>query len=305
MSTAVFDALRGAPRPLPHLGRLPLPRSDDFQITLWVLQELGYRPIEGVAAEWECERSVVELRGQLEAAQEAELRDECAGFEAVDGPALSAWMEEHGTLEHMREFVAHRAPYQLKEADPHSFAIPRLAAGRAKSALLKIQLDEYGNGELGESHQELFTETMDALGVALDIDTIPAVTLRTNTVLNMFGGQRRLLPALLGHLAVFETTSVEPMARYAQTLRVLLPSDEGTRAARFYDVHVAADAFHGRIAMDEMVAGFIEQYPEEAADVAFGGLAVTLVESELTRHLIACWESGRSSLRTDSFAQAA
>lgn len=318
LSAAVFAQLRGAPRPLPHVGRLPLPRSDDFQITLWVLQELGFRPIEGVAAAWECERSIVELRRELEAAQEAELRDECfapdlddvgrfiEGLASSDeGPSLSHWMEQHGALDNMREFVAHRAPYQLKEADPHSFAIPRLAAGRAKSALLKIQMDEYGNTEAGESHQELYAETMDALDTALDLDEIPAVTLRTNTVLNAFAAQRRLLGALIGHLAVFEVTSVEPMARYAATLRRLLPGEEGTRAARFYDVHVAADGFHGRIAIEDMVDGFVAQYPDEAADLVFGALAVSLVEAEFARHLIACWEAGGSSLQPRDAAQAA
>lgn len=318
LSAAVFTQLRGAPRPLPHIGRLPLPRSDDFQITLWVLQELGFRPIQGVASEWECERSVVELRRELEAAQEAELREECFRPAADDvaefivgiatsgeGPSLSRWVEQRGTLENIREFVRHRAPYQLKEADPHSFAIPRLAAGHAKSALLKIQMDEYGNTELGESHQELFAATMDALDVAFDVDDIPAVTLRTNTVLNAFAAQRRLLAALIGHLAIFEITSVEPMARYAATLRRLLRGDDGTRAARFYDVHVAADGFHGRIAIDEMVNGFVEQYPDETADLVFGALAVSLVDREFARHLIDCWEAGRSSLRPAVDVQAA
>ena len=45
----------------------------------------------------------------------------------------------------MREFAVHRSGYQLKEADPHSWAIPRLS-GRAKSALIEIQYDEYGQG---------------------------------------------------------------------------------------------------------------------------------------------------------------
>ena len=39
----------------------------------------------------------------------------------------------------------HRSAYQLKEADPHSWAIPRLR-GRPKAALVEIQADEYGGG---------------------------------------------------------------------------------------------------------------------------------------------------------------
>ncbi|MDP1795190.1 MAG: iron-containing redox enzyme family protein, partial [Acidimicrobiales bacterium] len=313
-----FAALRAAPHPLAELPDIPSPRSDDFQIALWALQEMSFRPLDSVHRGWENESSLAELRRRLEQCQEAELRAElfqpASGnvietLEALatggDGPSLSQWMEDNGALVHMREFVLHRAPYQLKEADAHSFAIPRLPAGRAKSALLKIQLDEYGDTESGESHQELFAATMDAVGVALDIDTIPAVTLRTNTVLNTLGTQRRLLGALLGHLAVFELTSVTPMSRYATTLRRLLPTAAANDAARFFDVHVSADAFHGRIAIEEMIDGFLELYPDEADDVVFGAAAVTAVEGEFSRHLLQSWDAELSSLRNAEPTRAA
>lgn len=45
----------------------------------------------------------------------------------------------------------HRSAYQLKEADPHSFALPRVPAGRAKAAFVEIQADEYGGGVPGAS----------------------------------------------------------------------------------------------------------------------------------------------------------
>ena len=312
LSSSVFDALRGAPHSLTFADELPPTRTDDFQVTLWTLQELRLRTIEGVRPGWEDEPSVTALRASLEAAQETELRDELFQpdtapsdvpaavaelVQADEGPSLSRWMEREGELEHMREFVAHRAAYQLKEADPHSFAIPRLDAGRAKSALLKIQLDEYGNAEPGQSHAELFAVTMRALDVTFDIDVLPAVTLRTNTVLNTFAGKRRLLGACVGHLAVFEMTSVEPMARYAAALRRILPAESATTAARFYDVHVAADGFHQELALDEMVSGFVEQYPHEAGEVLFGAKAVMAVERDLTTHLLDTWSAGKSSLR--------
>jgi hypothetical protein len=312
LSSAVFDALRGAPEVLQYSEPLPAPRSDDFQVTLWVLQELRMRTIDGVRADWEDEPSLAALRSTLAGAQETELRrelvppamaaDDIPGAIADlvhgdEGPSLSEWMEANGELTHMREFVAHRAAYQLKEADPHSFAIPRLEAGRAQSALLKIQFDEYGAAEPGQSHAELFANTMGALDVAFDLDVLPAVTLRTNTVLNTFAAKRRLLGACLGHLAVFEMTSVEPMARYAATLRRLLPPDEATTAARFFDVHVAADGFHQELALDEMVTGFAAQYPDEASELLFGAMAVMAVERELTVHLLEAWTQGKSSLR--------
>src|SRR5690606_18279368 len=62
---------------------------------------------------------------------------------ADDAPSLSRWIERRASLAQFREFVVHRSLYQLKEADPHSWAIPRLT-GAAKSALLEVQSDEYG-----------------------------------------------------------------------------------------------------------------------------------------------------------------
>ncbi len=41
---------------------------------------------------------------------------------------------DHGTADQFREFIVHRSAYQLKEADPHSWAIPRLWGG-PKAAL--------------------------------------------------------------------------------------------------------------------------------------------------------------------------
>ena len=164
------------------------------------------------------------------------------------------WREQ-GTIDHLREFVVHRAAYQLQEADPHSFAIPRLATGISKTALLELQLDEYGGHEPTEAHAALFATTMGPSGWSRGRTSarLPAATLMTNTFLNRLGRSRRLVGACLGHLAVFEMTSVEPMARYAAAVRRLVPGQAGTDAARFYDVHVAADAHHARLAIERLV----------------------------------------------------
>lgn len=73
-----------------------------------------------------------------------------------------------------------RSIYTLREADAHSWAIPRLT-GRAKAALMEIQADEYGGGDVDRMHQELFTRTL--LHAGLDathgayVDRVPAITL--------------------------------------------------------------------------------------------------------------------------------
>ena len=74
---------------------------------------------------------------------------------ADDGPPLAATLQRRADLAQFREFVAHRSVYHLREADPHSWALPRLG-GPAKAALVEIQTDEYGNGRLERMHAELF-----------------------------------------------------------------------------------------------------------------------------------------------------
>jgi hypothetical protein len=316
LTERLFRSLRRAPGPLPQVP-LGDPLDDDAQLALFVLQELTYRPVDGVDDAWEDEPSLLVLRRELEGRLEAVLRAEVpvpavddpaavpealvAVIAGADGPSLSSWMLDHGTVEHLCEFAVHRAPYQLKEADPHSTAISRLPAGEAKAALLEIQVDEYGP-EPAEAHAVLFAETMTALGLdpsgGPDLDRVPASTLLTNTTLGLLASSRRLLPALVGHLAVFEMCSVEPMARYAAAVRRAIPGSAGTRAARFYDVHVVADGRHEVIALDRLVRSFAVEHPAAGRDVLFGGAVLMHVERLMAEHLLACWSRGWTSLRT-------
>ena len=110
---------------------------------------------------WEWHPDLVRLTADLEGRYEAALRADVGLLPAVtpgpiatglrqlldaaDGPSLSSFLESHGTLDQLREFAIHRSAYQRKEADPHTWALPRLS-GRAKAAIIEIQSDEYGNG---------------------------------------------------------------------------------------------------------------------------------------------------------------
>jgi hypothetical protein len=284
--------------------------DDDLHLALWCCYELHYHGFDGVpdGAEWD--PAVLAFRTVLEAAFEAALRDEHRAdslpadpslalrvIATWAGPPLAATLAERGTLEHLAEFAVHRSIYQLKEADPHTWAIPRLA-GRARTALLEIQVDEYGRGRPGEAHAELFASAMAELGLvpefAAYIDRVPGETLATDNLVSMFGLQRRLRGALVGHLALFEVTSVRPMARYLAAARRLggLPA-----TARFYEAHVDADAHHGELALRDLVVELVADQPELAPEVVFGAAALARVEARFARRVLRCWDRGESSLR--------
>ena len=312
VSERVLDALS---RPV-HRVR-PLPRDafvdeEDLQLTLYCCYELHYRGLTGVEAEWEWEPSLLELRRELERRFEARLRERIprpapvapADMDVVlreidaadDGPSLSRHLKRNGTLEEFREFVIHRSAYQLKEADPHSWALPRLHGG-PKAAMVEIQADEYGGGDPGRIHAEMFARAMEALGLdsayGAYLDSIPAVTLATVNLMSMLGLHRRLRGAVVGHLALFEMTSSLPNGRYADGLRRL---GCGSQATAFFDEHVVADAVHESVAAVDLAGGLARQQPELIPDILWGATALRELEADFGRHLMDAWKSGRSSL---------
>lgn len=286
----------------------------DFQRSLYLLHELHFRGFEGAHPDAEWHPSVVgwwhRLAGRFEAALRAEVEvpvevDGSAGdaidrcIADFDGPSLSQYVLDHASPDVLREFAVHRSAYQLKEADPHTFALPRLG-GAAKAAFVEIQMDEYGEGVPGRAHAELFAETMRGLDLdptyGLHVERLPATTLATSNLITHLALHRRLLPALLGHLALFEMTSVTPMGRYADAMRAIGASD---RACEFYDVHVVADEHHGPLAKSQLVDAYVEEHPEHAALAVWGAEITMAVERRFAEQLIGSWSSGRSSLLPD------
>jgi hypothetical protein len=307
VTALLLGALAGPVRPL---QATPAPSDDeDLQLALYLSYELHYRGLPGVDERWEWEPSLLGLRGGLERRFEAALRREVPmpaasgamdldlrAIEAADdAPSLSKHLERDGTLEQFLEFLVHRSAYQLKEADPHSWALPRLSGG-PKAALAEIQADEYGGGDPRRIHAQLFADAMDALGLdsryGAYIDRIPAVTLATVNLMSMFGLNRRLRGAIVGHLALFEMTSSVPNGRYANGLRRLgVPEATG-----FFHEHVVADAVHENVAAVDLAGGLARQDPRLEPDILWGAAALIELEGRFARHLLDSWEAGTSSL---------
>ena len=316
LSEWLLETLRGSPGEVghPEVGSERPVTDEDLQLALYCLYELHYRGLPGVDERWEWSPSLLGFRCALEREFEGELaalagpaaeapdpdRSDVA-LRAIadsdDGPSLSLYLGRDGTVEQLLEFLVHRSAYQLKEADPHSWAIPRLD-GPAKAALVEVQADEYGGGRPERVHARLFADSMEAVGLdpayGAYIDHIPAVTLATVNLMSLCGLHRRLRGAIVGHLALFEMTSSIPNRRYGDALRRL---GYGEAATAFFDEHVEADAVHENIAAVDLAGGLMRQEPGVAADVLFGARALAALDRLWADHLLGCWERGESSLR--------
>jgi hypothetical protein len=317
VSEALLAALARPVHPLsapcPPAPADPL-ADEDLQLALYCCYELHYRGLPGVADQWEWEPTLLALRRDLEACFESALAAAVprppaparaedmdlalrAIAEADDAPSVSKYMDRHATLEQLLEFIAHRSAYQLKEADPHSWALPRMYGG-PKGALVQIQADEYGNGDPDRIHAKLFADTMQELGLDATygayVDNLPGHTLATVNLMSFFGLHRRWRGAIIGHLALFEMESSVPNRRYASGLRRL---GHGPRATEFFDEHVTADAIHEAVAAVDLAGGLARQQPELTSDILWGAATLAELDGRWARRMLGAWEDGVSSLR--------
>ena len=313
-TAALYNLLAAGGEPDPSLPASDVDNilhDNDLQMALYLCYELHYSDIEGVDDRMEWSPLVLMFRAALEEQFERAVRAAVPARETTpasvgeelqrlvredQGPPVSRQAEIQATGEQLREHVIHRSAYQLKEADPHSWAIPRLT-GAPKSALVEIQSDEYGGGRPARMHAALFAKTMRGLGLdptyGAYLDLLPGITLATVNLMSWFGLHRRLRGAVAGHLAVFEMTSSVPNRRYGNALRRL---GYGPEVTDFYDEHVEADAVHESIAAWDLGDGLARSEPELAVDVIFGAEALLALEARWGAHLLDSWASDHTSL---------
>jgi hypothetical protein len=309
LSAAVLARLRGGDLVRPAEVGGADPYGEDLQLALYVSYELHYRGFAGVSDDLEWDPELIRLRRELEDVFLAALRRDVPGgddlpgtvdpllVEDLDAEGVSHHLRRRGQAWQVREYVAMRSLYHLKEADPQAWVIPRLE-GEAKAALVSVEHDEYGAGRGDRMHAQLFADMMreldlsDAYGRYLD--AAPAEVLAEVNLMSMLGLRRSLRGALVGQFALVEMTSSpgsERLVRAAERLGL------GPATAGFYAEHVEADAAHEQVVRHGIIAPLVRADPSMAADVVFGIQAALLLDERLSRRIMACWSQDRSALR--------
>ena len=277
---------------------------DDSALTLWALHELSYGGFEDVPDRAEQDPTVLVVRARLEHELESQLRARWtqdapapadvadalfALVAADDGPSLAAHVHRRADRGQVLELLRQRSVYHLKEADPASWVIPRLPV-RAKAGLVELQFDEYGGGNPNRLHAHLFARGLDAAGMRPDygayVDDAMTEVLDMNNAVSMFGMQRRLRGAAMGHLAAFEATSSLPSRRMVQGLeRLEFPEP----MIRYYSEHVEADAVHEHLAARQICGTLALDEPDQAGEILFGAFTALDLEARFATALLDSW----------------
>jgi hypothetical protein len=259
----------------------------------WNPSLLGWR----ASLERVFEEDLIRTVGRMPAASPDGIPELLAVMAADEsGPSMSRFLKFSAGRREYAEFLIHRSAYHLKEADPHSWGIPRIEGG-PKAALVQIQADEYGSGDSDWMHSALFARAMEGLGLdptyGAYLDRIPGVTLATVNLMSFFGLHRRWRGALVGHLAGFEMTSSVPNGRYAAGLRRL---GFGPPTTTFFDEHVEADAVHEQLAAHALAGALARQEPALAESIIFGARALAVTDARWASHVLEAWGRGDTSL---------
>lgn len=310
LSAAVLAVLTGAggAEVSPDVLEGADPYGDDLQLALYTCYELHYRGFAGVDDDLEWDPALLALRRELESVFLAALRRDVRGgddvaaevgalvVEDVDADGVSHRLRRDGQLWQLREYVALRSIYHLKEADPQAWVIPRLE-GAAKAGLVSVEHDEYGAGRSELMHAQLFADMMreldlsDAYGWYLD--AAPAAVLAEVNLMSLCGLHRALRGALVGQFASVELTSSPGSDRLVRAATRL---GCGPATVRFYAEHVEADAVHEQVVRTGIIAPLVREDPAMAADVVFGLQASALLDERLSAHILQSWSAGTSCL---------
>ncbi|MER5221649.1 iron-containing redox enzyme family protein [Streptomyces flaveus] len=314
LSSAVLSTLvrqpPGDPLPLHEVAQSD-PYGEDLQLALYACYELHYRGFGGVDPGWEWDPELLRLRVAMESVFHEALRGDVAGGDSPDDldceldallaeprepRGVSQYLKRYGTREQLREYFAHRSAYQLKEADPQAWVIPRLE-GPAKAALVAVEYDEFGGGRAERVHARLFADLMAEAGLdptyGRYVDATPAVTLATVNLMSYLGLHRAQRAALVGHFAAAEITTAPAARRMVDAIDRL---GAGPACRFFYSEHVEADAVHEQVLRRDVIGGLLDAEPALLGDVVFGIQATGLLDDRMERHLLDCWREGRTSL---------
>ncbi len=290
--------------------------DEDLQVLLFCLYELHYSGVENVDDLWEWDPGILHVRSIIEAAFETRLRSvatvperppataaavSAALFQLTGrnpAPTIARFVARHANDDQLRELLMQRSISTLREADPHSWAIPRLN-GAPKAALVEVQFDEYGSGRPGRMRSELFARSMRGLGLddsyGAYVNEVSAVVLASVNMMSLFGLHRRLRGAIIGHLAAFEMTSSVPNRFLGNGFRRRGYDPDVTW---YFDEHGEADAVHEQVAGRDLAGGLAEQDPSLVSDIMFGAAACLEMDRLIADHLLTAWKAHETSLRS-------
>jgi hypothetical protein len=243
------------------------------------------------------ERRRIDLAPPADASLEQWMEDLALRTELPGDVPIGRFINEQIEYDQLREIVAQRSLFFLREPDPWIYAVPTLT-GPAKAGLIDLLLDEYGWGKLDRMHSSIYAVLMERLELNTEVDHYERHTswqyLATLNYQWMVALDTAFSRRLLGVVYLTEADSPLAMTNYLAAWDRLGVTDE--LITEFYDLHVHADENHRDVALKEVVMPVCAAEPGAAIEIAYGIVDGRTLEAEFGEHLLTRFERGESSL---------
>lgn len=258
-------------RILYHINRLNLFWYDDLRHyrneRSYYLHQLRDH-IESVWQSWELGQLDIENLRQLDVKQALIERGE-----ADLNPPLTEnkqYLRQQMTVEGYRHLLAIASLDGLVEASRLSRILGG-ASNEVQATLIRVLLEEYGNGRFARKHSTFFAKMMAELGLNTQpeayFNLVPWEVLASINHNFLLTECKRHFLRYNGGLTYFEIVGPSIYQDYMAAAERLRLSDT---AMGYWELHIREDERHGQWMLEDVALPLAEQYPEDAWELILG-----------------------------------
>ncbi|MFB2921386.1 iron-containing redox enzyme family protein [Aerosakkonema funiforme] len=224
--------------------------------------------IEEVWQEWEISQIDVEALQKLDTTQALIER----GERDLDPPLSedARYIREEMTEAGYRHLLAIASFDGLVEASRLSRILGG-AANEVQCTLVRVLLEEYGNGRLSRKHSTFFAQMLAEFGMNTEpegyFDIVPWEVLASINHNFLLTECKRYFLRYNGGLTYFEIVGPSIYKNYLTAAQRLKLSDA---AMGYWELHIREDERHGRWMLDDVALPLVDMYPDEAWQIVLG-----------------------------------
>lgn len=224
--------------------------------------------IEEVWQQWEISQIDVEALQKLDVKQALIER----GERDLDPPLSdeARYIKEKMTEAGYRHLLAIASFDGLVEAS-HLSRILGGVANQVQCTLVRVLLEEYGNGRLARKHSTFFAQMLAEFGMNTEpegyFDLVPWEVLASINHSFLLTECKRYFLRYNGGLTYFEIAVPATFHNYVAAAQRLGLSQA---AMSYWELHIREDERHGRWMLDDVALSLVDMYPDEAWQIVLG-----------------------------------
>ncbi|MFN6462115.1 MAG: iron-containing redox enzyme family protein [Nostoc sp. DedVER02] len=145
------------------------------------------------------------------------------------------------------------------------------AANEVQCTLIRVLIEEYGNGRLSRKHSTFFAQMLAEFGMNTQpeayFDLVPWEVLASTNHNFLLTERKRYFLRYSGGLTYFEVAGPAVYKNYMLAAQRLELSEV---AVGYWELHIREDERHGRWMLDDVALSLAEKYPNDAWELLLG-----------------------------------